>query len=168
MQLLGLHRDSSRWKLPKWERSLRKRLWWALYIDDKWNSYTYGRPVNIEGARSTIPPLSLDDDDWGKHGPPEKSADISCFIALSRLSVILESLLPLLLDRDGGTRRYGMERSVLVTAATDLEAVYRDLPKDLEFNPQNADYPARPGCRELKLSWTQLTHQAPFNSPTLA
>lgn len=36
MQLLGLHRDPSRWKLPKWERSLRKRLWWSLYVLDKW------------------------------------------------------------------------------------------------------------------------------------
>lgn len=35
-QLLGLHRDSSRWHLPKWERSLRKRIWWTLYIQDRW------------------------------------------------------------------------------------------------------------------------------------
>lgn len=36
MQLIGLHRDCSRWKLPKWERSLRTRLWWTLYVHDKW------------------------------------------------------------------------------------------------------------------------------------
>lgn len=119
-----------------------------MYIDDKWNSYTYGRPVNIEGARSSIPPLTLDDDDWGKQGPPENSGDISSFIALSRISVILESLLPLLLDRDGGSRKYGLERSVFAHAASELEAVYRDLPRDLEFSPQSAGYPARSGSRE--------------------
>lgn len=148
IQLLGLHRDCSRWKLPKWERSLRKRLWWALYIDDKWNSYTYGRPVNIEGARSNIPPLTPDDDDWGRHGPLEKSADISCFIALSRLSSVLENLLPLLLERDGVTRKYGHERMVIAQATTDLESVYRDLPRDLEFNVANVGFPARPGSRK--------------------
>lgn len=35
-QLLGLHRNCDRWKLPKWERSVRKRIWWTLYVFDKW------------------------------------------------------------------------------------------------------------------------------------
>lgn len=34
-QLLGLHMDSSDWKLPAWEKSIRKRLWWGLLIHDK-------------------------------------------------------------------------------------------------------------------------------------
>ena len=43
-QLLGLHRDCSRWKLPKWERESRHRLWWSLYIADKW--YVVSRSVS--------------------------------------------------------------------------------------------------------------------------
>jgi hypothetical protein len=35
-QLLGLHRNSDKWKLPRWERSIRKRIWWTLFIADKW------------------------------------------------------------------------------------------------------------------------------------
>lgn len=34
-QLLGMHMDPSAWKLPAWERSVRKRLFWALLIHDK-------------------------------------------------------------------------------------------------------------------------------------
>jgi hypothetical protein len=31
-QNLGMHLDCSRWKIPEWERSLRKRLAWALFM----------------------------------------------------------------------------------------------------------------------------------------
>ena len=31
-QELGLHLDCSHWKIPPWERGLRKRLAWALYM----------------------------------------------------------------------------------------------------------------------------------------
>jgi hypothetical protein len=117
-----------------------------MYIDDKWNSYTFGRPVNMEAARSHIPPLTFDDEDPDAQG--RKSGDISAFIALSRLSCVLENLIPLLLDHDGGSRKYGRERAVLAHAASELGAVYRDLPRDLEFMPSSAGYPARPGGRE--------------------
>lgn len=157
VQLLGLHRDSSNWKLPKWERSLRKRIWWALYVHDKWNSYTYGRPVNIEGERSNIPPLTFEDDDWGKTRPPDKVGEISCFIALCRLSVILENLLPLLLDRDGQPRPHSLDRSLLRHSAKELDTVYRDLPEDLVFSPADATSSRRPGCRECVLFRSMLT-----------
>lgn len=35
-QVLGLHRDCSSWRLPIWEKSIRKRLWWSICIADKW------------------------------------------------------------------------------------------------------------------------------------
>ncbi|KAH0841262.1 putative Zn(II)2Cys6 transcription factor (Eurofung) [Fonsecaea pedrosoi] len=28
-QMIGLHRDPTHWKIPQWEKSLRKKLWWA-------------------------------------------------------------------------------------------------------------------------------------------
>lgn len=33
---LGLGLDCSDWKLPKWERGLRRRLAWAIWIQEKW------------------------------------------------------------------------------------------------------------------------------------
>ena len=33
-QLIGLHVDPTNWKLPRWERNLRKRLMWGLIIHE--------------------------------------------------------------------------------------------------------------------------------------
>lgn len=41
---LGLHLDCSDWNLSETERGLRKRLAWALYMQDKWCSLIHGRP----------------------------------------------------------------------------------------------------------------------------
>ena len=46
-QDLGLHRDCSTWAIPEWEQGLRKRLAWALYMQDKWSSLIQGRPSLI-------------------------------------------------------------------------------------------------------------------------
>ncbi|GAA5836530.1 hypothetical protein JCM11251_007103 [Rhodosporidiobolus azoricus] len=43
-QLLGLHLDSSHWRIPRSERIVRKRVWWSIFISDKWRSALYGRP----------------------------------------------------------------------------------------------------------------------------
>lgn len=52
-QALGLHLDASFWAIPAWERRLRRRLAWALYMQDKWTALVHGRPSHIQ------------DDDWG-------------------------------------------------------------------------------------------------------
>ncbi|KAI9806658.1 MAG: hypothetical protein M1825_006115 [Sarcosagium campestre] len=46
-QELGLHLDCSQWRIPSWERGLRKRLAWALFMQDKWGSLIHGRPSHI-------------------------------------------------------------------------------------------------------------------------
>lgn len=51
-QCLGLHLDASDWSIPRTERNVRKRLAWALYMQDRWTAVAYGRPVHIH------------DDDW--------------------------------------------------------------------------------------------------------
>lgn len=44
---MGLGLDCLGWQLPKWERSLRKRLAWAVYMEDKWLALKNGRPSHI-------------------------------------------------------------------------------------------------------------------------
>ncbi|KAL1888429.1 hypothetical protein Sste5346_009546 [Sporothrix stenoceras] len=46
-EAMGLHTDSSDWTIPTWERAERKRLAWALYMQDKWTALAYGRPSHI-------------------------------------------------------------------------------------------------------------------------
>ncbi|KAK4232482.1 fungal-specific transcription factor domain-containing protein [Podospora fimiseda] len=60
-QELGLHLDCSGWKIPPWERGLRKRLAWALYMQDKWGALVHGRPSHIFPSNWAVQPLNLND-----------------------------------------------------------------------------------------------------------
>jgi hypothetical protein len=57
-QELGLHLDSSAWSIPLWERGIRKRIAWALYMQDKWSSLIHGRPSHIFGANWAVKAMS--------------------------------------------------------------------------------------------------------------
>lgn len=76
-QDLGLHLDCSEWSIPPWERRLRKRLAWALYIQDKWTALVQGRPSHVQDVDWAVPPLvSADFDERitveGQELSPEK------------------------------------------------------------------------------------------------
>ncbi|KAJ9669119.1 Fungal specific transcription factor [Coniosporium apollinis] len=60
-QELGLHLDCSNWSIPAWERGLRKRLAWALYMQDKWSSLIHGRPSHIFSANWAVRPNTDED-----------------------------------------------------------------------------------------------------------
>ncbi|KMU76612.1 TamA [Coccidioides immitis RMSCC 3703] len=58
---IGLHQDCSTWRIESWEKGLRKRLAWALYVQDKWCALTHGQPSHIFTQNWTVQELSLDD-----------------------------------------------------------------------------------------------------------
>lgn len=61
-QTVGLHCDPSDWvSVPLWERRLRKRLWWALWIMEKWFSLTRGMPSHIHEDDFEVPELTEED-----------------------------------------------------------------------------------------------------------
>jgi len=60
-QELGLHLDCTSWSIPLWERGLRKRIAWALYMQDKWSSLIHGRPSHIFNANWAVKPISEED-----------------------------------------------------------------------------------------------------------
>lgn len=62
-QELGLHLDCSSWSVPSWEYGLRKRIAWALYMQDKWSSLIHGRPSHIFNANWAVKPITEDDFD---------------------------------------------------------------------------------------------------------
>ena len=55
-QCIGLHLDTTSWSIPRSERNVRKRLSWALYMQDRWTALAYGRPVHLHV------------EDWGVSG----------------------------------------------------------------------------------------------------
>lgn len=60
-QDLGLHLDCSDWRIPMWERGLRKRLAWSLFMQDTWSALIYGRPTHLSANNWAVQPLVSDD-----------------------------------------------------------------------------------------------------------
>jgi hypothetical protein len=74
-QDIGLHLDCSDWSIPLWERRLRKRLAWALYMQDKWSALMHGRPSHIYDADWAVSRPEPEDFDESVHSPGEDPPD---------------------------------------------------------------------------------------------
>ncbi|KAG9257374.1 fungal-specific transcription factor domain-containing protein [Emericellopsis atlantica] len=100
-QCLGLHLDATNWSIPPWERNLRKRLSWALYMQDRWTALAYGRPVHIHEDDWTVPDLThadFTDDDTIAASADEERKSIGAtgriqFMQMVSLAKILSSVL---------------------------------------------------------------------------
>ncbi|EEP82834.1 hypothetical protein UREG_07699 [Uncinocarpus reesii 1704] len=96
---LGMHQDCSTWKIENWEKGLRKRLAWALYVQDKWCALTHGQPSHIFAQNWTVQELSPDDFEgcYSKgptaHEPPAHGAGPLLFSRLIVLTTILSDIL---------------------------------------------------------------------------
>lgn len=98
-QELGLHLDCTNWKIPHWERGLRKRLAWALYMQDKWGSLVHGRPSHIFASNwavlplfpSDFPDVEFDESDSDESAEYEKGRLL--FTQMITLSQILAEVL---------------------------------------------------------------------------
>lgn len=61
-QTLGLSTDCSTWQgIPAWEKRLRRRLWWATYVLDKWMLLTAGLSTHIKDDDFDVLPLTAVD-----------------------------------------------------------------------------------------------------------
>lgn len=98
-QNLGLHLDCSNWKIPEWERSLRKRLAWGLFMQDKWGALIHGRPSLIHLDNWSVQPLEPSDfpesavDDDEEEGSSDIETGHLTFINMISLTEILTDIL---------------------------------------------------------------------------
>ena len=101
-QILGLTRECGDWTtLPTWEMRLRKRLWYGVFIMDKWASLGAGMPSHIRIDDWDVMPLFDSDlesplmDTNGNTiaGFLEPEADTSHFRLLSELTLILSDIM---------------------------------------------------------------------------
>lgn len=96
---LGLHLDASEWNIPQWEKGLRKRLGWGLFMQDKWSSLGSGRVALINSSNWVLQPATNADfpenasheDD--KEGSSEVEKGRILFTSMITLSIILADLL---------------------------------------------------------------------------
>lgn len=98
-QDLGLHLDCSKWRIPAWERGLRKRLAWALYMQDKWGSLVHARPSHITPADWLVKPVTEADfperaaDEDDEEGSTEVEKGRILFCEMIRLTEIVTAIL---------------------------------------------------------------------------
>ncbi|KAJ9111670.1 hypothetical protein QFC19_001029 [Naganishia cerealis] len=163
-QLIGLHVDPSDWKLPRWERNLRKRVMWGLIIHDLHNS----------NFSVTVPTMS--DMDPDTHSTREEQDSMMAFCGMCRLTLILDELLMDFYSvRTSSSRHRGPSQLRLLEGISeDLDMFSKSLPDSFRIDRLKAT-PAT-GVREctgslqisqlgLGLTIVRLTLAALHNTP---
>ncbi|QSZ30267.1 hypothetical protein DSL72_004789 [Monilinia vaccinii-corymbosi] len=167
-QELGLHLDCSNWKIPPWERGLRKRLAWALYMQDKWGSLVHGRPSHIFATNWAVLPLSQNDfpDDEHDESDNEQSAEYERGRLLFTQMIILSQILAEVLDifytlsamakvANAGAQGTHIVLQLAKPVQLQLKEWYSALPACLRMD-------APPTLSKLSLSSTGFLHLAYF------
>ncbi|KAJ5061979.1 nitrogen regulatory protein OTam [Bipolaris maydis] len=145
-QDMGLHLDCTEWHIPNWERGLRKRLAWAVYMQDKWGSLIHGRPSHITPSDWEAQPLNeydfpenaADEDDEDGSTEVEKGRVLFCYMAeLTKiLGRILTTFYTIRAEREFACRASEGVRSLLDTAKPlqlALRQWYADMPPTLKM-----------------------------------
>ncbi|KAL4875885.1 fungal-specific transcription factor domain-containing protein [Aspergillus karnatakaensis] len=119
---IGLHRNPSSWTtVPFWERHLRCRLWWGLWLTEKWIAFTRGMPSHISDDEHDVPSLSETDLD--------------------------DTLDPVVTEVDPELRSYLVHFTSLTTILADIQVTYYTVKavsrtsNDLEYSLEAARLP---------------------------
>lgn len=95
VHVLGLHIDPSQWSLPRWERSLRIRLFWTTLFHDKIRSLLLGRPSHLSSDNYSTPMPTIEDAQWDNETArttlsADQVASMEAFVATCQLVPIIE------------------------------------------------------------------------------
>ena len=181
-QELGLHLDSTKWRIPDWERGLRRRLAWALYMQDKWGALIHGRPCLIHSDDWGVRPVDLRDfpetaeDDSEEEGSSEIEKGRLCFINMISLTEILTEILDTFFTLKA-TSAIAREGDNAITATLErakpiqlkLKEWYTNLPSLLAVGETKARKLSSTGALHLAYFAAEITlHRAilrPFPPP---
>lgn len=154
--LLGLHRDPEKWAIPKWERSLRKRLWWCLLIHDKWRGLLHGRPhmIHIDSHNVALPTL---DDAEDREMSSADVTSFESFIAMCKLNEILERYIALFQPERGPLPDRPTQLAHLETLSKQLAELEHSLPAALKLSSISGSSPAPTGVRSYQLCQLAFT-----------
>lgn len=162
---LGLALDCDKWKLPKWERGLRKRLAWAVFMEDKWLSLKNSRPSHISEDDWVV--LELKEEDFpekaGDGDLKEGSSDINNgkknFMNLVRLSQILSGILKSLYSMKAMKEIVDINEVLLIAKPIQLKlrTWYHSLPIELQMTSVQPRKLCPNGYLQLSYFATELT-----------
>lgn len=155
-QELGLHLDCSSWKIPPWEKGLRKRLAWALYMQDKWGALVHGRPSHIFTTNWGVTKLTSNDFpdvEWDENDVEEKQ-DIErgrlIFTRAVQLSEILAEILETFYTlsamqtvTDSGSQGTSLVLQLAKPIQLKLKEWHGNLPNSIRLDSQSSSsYPS--------------------------
>ncbi|CAH0052712.1 unnamed protein product [Clonostachys solani] len=174
-QELGLHLDCSTWKIPLWEKGLRKRLAWALYMQDKWGALVHGRPSHIFSANWGVQSLRANDFpdvEWDEDDVEEKQ-DIErgrlVFTRVVQLSEILSEILETFytLNAEQNVTEAGAQGTQLVLSLAKpiqlkLKDWYGNLPNSIRLESSSSTYSTSSQINSNRFSSIGYLHLAYF------
>lgn len=151
-QELGLHLDCSDWNIPPWEKGLRRRLAWGLYMQDKWSALIHGRPSHIMSSNWDVRALSVHDFpdvDWDEDEADERQ-DIETGRLLFSRAVQLSRILAEILDTfytlqstktisGAGSQGPHLVLAMAKPVQLKLEHWYGSLPADLRLESHSVN-----------------------------
>ncbi|KAK9313224.1 fungal-specific transcription factor domain-containing protein [Lipomyces starkeyi] len=141
---LGLGLDCEKWRIPKWERGLRRRLAWAVWLQDKWHALTQSRPSHIDKRNWLVKHVTSDDfpetaaDESNEDGSAEVENGRRLFQEMISLSEIVHEVLSTLFTVAAERELRDIE-GILEKAKPiqiKLKDWYQGLPESLRMNTQ--------------------------------
>ena len=85
---LGLNLDPSSWSLSAEDSNRRIRIWWGIYIQDKWSALGLGRPSYLNDDHCNVPLPTVGN--FSPIGDPKPALQ---FVAMAHLTTILSDIL---------------------------------------------------------------------------
>ncbi|KAJ9608912.1 Fungal specific transcription factor [Cladophialophora chaetospira] len=168
-QDLGLHLDCTNWRIPSWEKGLRKRLGWALFMQDTWSALIYGRPPHICSSNWAVQPVISSDfpesaaDEDGEEGSTEVEKGRTLFSAMitltKMLSEVLEGLYSLKAEMEVKSA-YDTTKAILERAKPiqlKLRSWYADMPEALRMDATRVGKLSSVGYLHLAYFATEIT-----------
>jgi hypothetical protein len=99
---LGLHLDASDWDIPDWEISLRRRLSWACFMQDKWLAFVQGHPSFISSEAWDVSSLAANDFPETEEDETAGSSEVEkgrlVYMNMAGLTEILSDVLTVILS----------------------------------------------------------------------
>ncbi|KAK5071326.1 Fungal specific transcription factor [Lithohypha guttulata] len=168
-QDLGLHLDCTHWRIPTWERALRKRLAWALFMQDTWSALIYGRPPHITPHNWAVQPIVPEDypetpedeaeDDEGGEVEKGRMTYTSMITLTKLLSEVLDSLYSQKAELEI-RQSYDSTKAVLERAKPiqlKLRAFFADMPDNLRMDSCQPGKVTAVGYLHLAYFATEIT-----------
>lgn len=96
-QGLGLHIEPKDWRVPQWEKSIRKIVWWGVYIQDKYSAMAFSNAPHMHERDTNHTNLEFQDlevlFDESDAKDPDHVRGTYQFVALTQLCIILHEVL---------------------------------------------------------------------------